>query len=45
MKTKKQQPAILLLSALVLLPIIVFMGNGLLKVENPDLARVEFFVS
>jgi hypothetical protein len=39
-----KQPAFLLLSALVLLPIIVFMSNGLSNVENPDLARAEFFV-
>ncbi len=44
MKSNKQ-PAILLVSSLVLVPIMVLMGNVLTKAENPDLARVEFFVS
>jgi len=49
MKTKIQksnrQPGVLLLAVLVLLPTMVLMGNVLSKFENPDLARVEFFVS
>lgn len=44
MKSNKQL-AILLLSALVLIPIIVLMENVLSKTATPDLARVEFFVS
>jgi hypothetical protein len=49
MKTKIQksnrQPGVLLSAVLVLLPIMVLMGNVLSRLENPDLARVEFFVS
>jgi len=44
MKSHKQ-PAILLLSILVLIPLMVLMGSVLSKAEKPDLARVEFFVS
>jgi len=44
MKSDKQ-PGILIWSALVLIPAMVLMGNVLSKAENPDLARVEFFVS
>jgi hypothetical protein len=32
------------LSALVLFSMMVFMGNVPSNVENPDLARAEFFV-
>jgi len=39
------QLGILFVSALVLIPIMLMMGNVLSKAENPDLARVEFFVS
>jgi hypothetical protein len=44
MKSYKQL-GILLLLALVLIPIMVFMGTGLSNAENLDLVRVEFFVS
>jgi hypothetical protein len=44
MKSNKQL-AILLLSALVAIPAIVWMENVPPKTSNPDLDRVEFFVS
>lgn len=39
-----KRPAILLLSALGLFLTMVLMGTVPSNVENPDLARVEFFV-
>ena len=42
---RNQQVGILLSSALVLVAITVLMGNLPVKDANPDLARVEFFVS
>jgi len=44
MKNKKNL-ATLLLSALVLIPILVFIGNVLSSAENSEWSKVVFFVS
>ena len=44
MKSKKNLGT-LLLSALVLIPILLFIGNVLSNAENPEWSKVVFFVS
>lgn len=44
MKIKKEL-GILLVSALVLYPVIVVVGNALSNIENPELSEVSFYVS
>ena len=44
MKRKKQLGA-LLLSTLVLIPILIFIGNVQPDVENPEASKVVFYVS
>ena len=41
----KKELVILLASALVLYPIIVFVGSALSDIENPALSEVSFYVS
>lgn len=42
---RKKELGTLILSALVLIPILVFIGNVLSSPENPNWSKVAFFVS
>jgi hypothetical protein len=44
MKSKKKR-AVFLLSALVLIPVIVWIGNVLSNTENPEGSKAVFYVS
>ncbi len=41
----KQQPVLLIVSALVLIPLLIFIGNARSTAENPAWSKVVFFVS
>jgi hypothetical protein len=42
---RKKQLGVLLLAAIVLIPILIFIGNVQPDVENPESSKVVFYVS